>query len=371
MTTSDPLTDAPLPILPGRESLCGLSADRITDWLIRREHPSYRAQQLRQWIYARGAESIADMTDLPAELREQLGGDFDLFTGQVIRHQVAGDRTEKLLVELVDGKQVECVLMREARRRTACISTQVGCAMGCVFCASGLLGLDRNLSRTEILEQILRLTRRLEPDERLTNIVVMGIGEPLANLSELLEALEEVHAEDGLGLSPRRVTISTVGLPRGIRQLAEVGRPYNLAVSLHAPNDELRNRLVPVNQQIGIDAILEAADGFFERTGRRVTYEYVLLAETNDQPRHARQLSALLADRNAHVNLIPMNNVDVLRWTCPGEPQTQRFATILEEAGVATTVRKRKGADIDAACGQLRLTNLDNDNSKVTETEVR
>ena len=371
MTTPDPLADAPLPILPGRESLCGLSDDQVTDWLARRDQPSYRGQQVRQWIFARGAESISDMTDLPSELREQLANEFDLFTGQVVQHQVAGDRTEKLLVELVDGKQVECVLMREPRRWTACISTQVGCAMGCVFCASGLLGLDRNLSRTEILEQVLRLTRRLEPGERLTNIVVMGIGEPLANLTQLLEALEEVHAEDGLGLSPRRITISTVGLPKGIRQLAEIGRPYNLAVSLHAPNDELRNRLVPVNEQIGIDAILEAADEFFERTGRRVTYEYVLLSETNDQPRHARQLAALLSNRKAHVNLIPMNNVDVLRWTCPGEPQTQRFATILEEAGVATTVRKRKGADIDAACGQLRLTNLKNGAPKGTQPGVR
>ncbi|MED5446752.1 MAG: 23S rRNA (adenine(2503)-C(2))-methyltransferase RlmN, partial [Planctomycetota bacterium] len=150
------------------------------------------------------------------------------------------------------------------------------------------------------------------------------------------------------------------GLPRGIRQLADVGRPYNLAVSLHAPNDELRNRLVPVNEQIGIHAILEAADEYFQRTGRRVTYEYVLLAETNDQARHARQLAALLSGRNAHVNLIPMNNVDVLPWSDPGDPQTQRFSTILQEAGVAATVRKRKGADIDAACGQLRLENLKN-----------
>ena len=355
MNNSDPLVDPPQPVLPGKSSLCGLSQHRIADWLTEHDYPSYRAEQLRQWIFGRRAESIDEMTDLPAPLRTQLADDFQLFTGQLVQHQVAGDRTEKLLVQLTDGKQVECVLMRETSRWTACISTQVGCAMGCVFCASGLLGLDRNLNPAEILEQILRLNRRLEPDERLTNLVVMGIGEPLANLTALLEALDEVHSENGLGLSPRRVTISTVGLPAGIRQLADVGRPYNLAVSLHAPNDELRNRLVPVNDRIGIAPILEAADDYFERTGRRVTYEYVLLAETNDQPRHARQLAALLAPRNAHVNLIPMNSVDVLDWRSPAEPQTQRFATILQEAGVATTVRKRKGADIDAACGQLRL----------------
>ncbi|MFP6703510.1 MAG: 23S rRNA (adenine(2503)-C(2))-methyltransferase RlmN [Planctomycetaceae bacterium] len=353
MTDPDPI----LPVLTSRNSLCGLSKDRIAEWLARHDHPAYRAEQLGQWIYRRRAESIDEMIDLPGPLRKQLAADFDLFSGTILRHQVARDRTEKLLVELADGKQVECVLMRESSRWTVCVSTQVGCAMGCVFCASGLLGLDRNLTASEILEQVLRLTRRLEPDERLTNIVVMGIGEPLANLEPLLEALEFVHADDGLGLSPRRITISTVGLPNGIRQLAEIGRPYNLAVSLHAPNDELRNRLVPVNNQIGIAAILEAADEYFQLTGRRVTYEYVLLAETNDQPRHARQLAALLGNRNAHVNLIPMNSVDVLPWNSPAAPQTERFATILDEAGIATTVRKRKGADIDAACGQLRLEN--------------
>ena len=230
MNNSDPLVDPPQPVLPGKSSLCGLSQHRIADWLTEHDYPSYRAEQLRQWIFGRRAESIDEMTDLPAPLRTQLADDFELFTGQLVQHQVAGDRTEKLLVQLTDGKQVECVLMRETSRWTACISTQVGCAMGCVFCASGLLGLDRNLNHAEILEQILRLNRRLEPDERLTNLVVMGIGEPLANLTALLEALDEVHSENGLGLSPRRVTISTVGLPVGIRQLADVGRPYNLAV---------------------------------------------------------------------------------------------------------------------------------------------
>ncbi len=346
---------------PDQDSLCGLPRAQVSDWLAEHGHPAYRLKQIRQWIYQRGATSIDEMTDLPGPLRQQLAEQFQLFTGQLIKHQVASDRTEKLLVALTDGRQVECVLMRETSRWTVCISTQVGCAMGCVFCASGLLGLDRNLSSTEILEQILRLTRQLDSGERLTNIVVMGIGEPLANLPALLGALDEVHAKDGLGLSPRRVTISTVGLPAGIRQLAEVGRPYNLAVSLHAPNDELRNRLVPVNDRIGISAILEAADEYFAKTGRRVTYEYVLLAETNDQPRHARQLAALLADRNAHVNLIPMNDIDVLDWRSPGTPQTQQFVQLLESSGIAATVRKRKGADIDAACGQLRLNEAQRD----------
>lgn len=356
--TPDPQLSDPTVATPSR-SLCGLGQHELVAWLDEHGHPAYRADQLRRWIFHRGAGSIQEMTDLPRELRRQLAVDFRLFKSRIVTHQVASDRTEKLLLALEDEKQVECVLMRETRRRTMCISTQVGCAMGCVFCASGLYGLDRNLSSPEILEQILRLRHRLDADERLTNIVVMGIGEPLANLSALLDALEPVHAGDGLGLSPRRVTISTIGLPAGIRELAAVGRPYNLAVSLHAPNNELRNTLVPVNDRIGLEAILDAADDYFASTGRRVTYEYVLLAETNDRSRHARQLAALLADRNAHVNLIPLNHVDVLPWSCPGEPETRRFVEILEKAGVVTTVRKRKGADIDAACGQLRLQNLE------------
>ena len=295
------------------------------------------------------------MRNLPRTLRVQLEAGFDLFASKIIAHQTAGDRTEKLLLELKDGEQVECVLMRETRRRTACISTQVGCAMGCVFCASGLLGVKRNLSRAEILEQILWVKRCLSNSERLTNIVVMGIGEPLANLENLLSALDEVVSPGGLGLGARRITVSTVGLPRQIRELAAAGYQFNLAVSLHAPNDDLRSRLVPVNGNIGIDAILQAADDYFDATGRRVSYEYVLLRNVNDSPELALELAELLRERSAHVNLIPMNRVSELPFTDPGPPATHQFADILHHAGVPTTVRKRKGADIDAACGQLRL----------------
>jgi 23S rRNA (adenine2503-C2)-methyltransferase len=273
----------------------------------------------------------------------------------VVAHQVATDLTEKLLLKSPSGDTVECVLMREPDRRTICISTQVGCAMGCVFCASGMLGLKRNLGREEILEQILRLDRLLDADERLTNIVVMGIGEPLQNLSTLLQVLDDVTDPKGLGLSPRRITISTVGLPEKIRELAAVGKPYNLAVSLHAANDQLRNELVPVNDKIGVDAILEATDEYFATSGRRVTFEYVLLGGLNDQPEHAHQLASLLKSRNAHVNLIPMNRVETLEFDEPSASRTSEFVSILEERGIAATVRKRKGADIDAACGQLRL----------------
>jgi 23S rRNA (adenine2503-C2)-methyltransferase len=337
--------------------ILNLSNDELIEWCLEQGQPKFRAAQIRRWLLQNRAESFDAMNDLPKSFRDVLNAEFRLFESEVIQHQIATDRTEKLLLELSDGSTVECVLMRETSRRTICISTQVGCAMGCVFCASGMLGLKRNLNCGEMLEQILRLDRLLDDDERLTNIVVMGIGEPLQNLGELLPVLDVVTDPAGMELSPRRITISTVGLPEKIRELAQIGKPYNLAVSLHASNDQLRNELVPVNDNIGVDTILAAADEYFETTGRRVTYEYVLLGGLNDQPEHARELVGLLRRRNAHVNLIPMNEVETLPFQEPTAPRTDEFVAILEDAGIAATVRKRKGADIDAACGQLRLKN--------------
>lgn len=327
----------------------------LGDWIAARQEPAFRVRQILRRVFRSRIEHWQQATELPQSLRSELQRDWPLFHSRVIAHRVARDRTEKLLLELTDGERIECVLMREGRRRTVCISTQVGCAMGCVFCASGLLGVKRNLTAGEILEQVLRLDRLLGADEQITNVVVMGIGEPLANLNQLKLSLQAMTAPEGLGLSPRRITVSTVGLPEAMRRFAELGKPFNLAVSLHAPNDDLRSRLVPVNRNIGIAAILHAADAYFRRTGRRVTYEYVLIGGLNDAPAHARQLAALLRSRCAHVNLIPMNPVAVLPFHEPARPRTHEFRRILVEAGVAATIRKRKGADIDAACGQLRL----------------
>ena len=332
-----------------------LDAVGLATWCQEKNFPAYRAEQIRRWIFGRRANDFSEMHDVPLALRNALAESFSMFPARVVKHQIAADRTEKLLLELSDHQLIECVLMRETDRRTICISTQVGCAMGCVFCASGMLGLKRNLTAGEILEQILRMDRLLAKGEQITNVVVMGIGEPLANLKSLVPALDTLNEKGGLGLGARRITISTVGLPDKIRELADLGKQYNLAVSLHAPNNELRNRLVPVNDRIGIDAILEATDDYFNVTGRRVTYEYVLLAGVNDDPTHARQLAKLLQSRIAHVNLIPMNGVTELEFVAPTAPRTDEFVQVLESFGIPATVRKRKGADIDAACGQLRL----------------
>jgi 23S rRNA (adenine2503-C2)-methyltransferase len=334
--------------------LLELSRKELEDWLASRGQPLHRARQLRRWLLVGRAESFEQMTDLPRCLRQELAAEFRPLSTTVALHRAAEDGTHKLLLALADGQHIECVLIQENDRRTACISTQVGCGMGCVFCASGLNGVVRNLSEAEILEQLVRLQNLLPPTERLTNVVVMGMGEPLANLSNLVTVLDVACARDGLGIGARHVTVSTVGLPLKIRELAERGKPYHLAVSLHAPNDRLRSQIVPTNPKTGIEAILAAADDYFARTGRRVTYEYVLLRDLNDRPEHARELARLLRGRCAHVNLIPFNDVPGLPYRRPRDGALGTFVAELRRAGVNVKVRKRKGAAIDAACGQLR-----------------
>ena len=334
--------------------LLELTQEQLRDWLAERGLPEYRAAQIRKWVFAGRAGDFADMTDLPKPLRSLLAEHFRLWSTTVAHHQRAADGTEKLLLQLADDQQIECVLIREGKRRTICISTQVGCAMGCVFCASGLEGVARNLTTGEIIEQMLRLARLLPDEERLSNIVVMGMGEPLANLDRLLPALETASSPDGLGISPRRITVSTVGLPTAIDRLAELNLHYHLAVSLHAPDDPLRNELVRVNQKTGIGPILAAADRYFEHTGRRLTFEYVLLGGVNDQPNHARVLAELLRRKTALLNVIPYNPVAGLPYRTPSAAALKRFTGILTEAGINVQVRQRKGDRIDAACGQLR-----------------
>jgi 23S rRNA (adenine2503-C2)-methyltransferase len=313
-----------------------------------------RARQVRRWVLEGRATNFDEMSDLPKALRADLAAAFDVFGTRVERHLVASDDTHKLLLRTHDGHFIECVLIQDEGRHTACISTQVGCGMGCVFCASGLNGVERNLTSGEIVEQLVRLRNLTAPDERLTHIVVMGMGEPLANLDNLLDALAVAGDKHGLGTGARHVTISTVGLPAKIRRLADLGKQYHLAVSLHAPNDELRTKIVPTNDKTGIPDILAAADYFFETTGRQVTYEYVVLGGLNDQPLHARQLAGLLRGRKAHVNLIPWNDVTGLPYQRPRDEDLSNLIDTLRKAGVSVKVRKRKGSEIDAACGQLR-----------------
>jgi 23S rRNA (adenine2503-C2)-methyltransferase len=330
------------------------AGDALTMWLAERNLPPYRARQIRGALFERRVGDFSEITELPKDLRSQLAADFRIWTTTIAKHHQAADGTEKLLLELHDGQRIECVLLRDGPRRTICISSQVGCAMGCVFCASGLDGVARNLTAGEIVEQMLRLAELLPKEERLSHIVVMGMGEPLANLDRLLAALGEATDPTGLGISHRRITISTVGLPPAIDRLAELDARFQLAVSLHAPDDELRSRLVPVNKNIGLAAILAAADHYFEVSGRRLTFEYVLLGGVNDETRHARKLADLLRGRLALLNVIPYNAVAGLPYRAPNRNAQERFLEILRDAGLNVQVRQRKGDAIDAACGQLR-----------------
>lgn len=344
-----------------KPGILDVPAESLRAWLAEHGQPPMRVNQIRKQILANRAESFEAMSDLPKGLRADLADAFRVFSMTVERHYAASDDTHKLVLRLTDGRMIEAVLIQDDGRATACISTQVGCGMGCVFCASGLNGVVRNLTAAEMVEQLVLLrnltdanTTRTDRAPRLTNIVVMGMGEPLANLENLLEALALAGDKNGLCIGARHVTISTVGLPAKIRKLAESGKQYHLAVSLHAPNDEIRTRIVPTNDKVGMDAIMAAADEFYEKTGRQVTYEYVVLGGLNDQPSHARQLTGLLRGRQAHVNLIPWNAVDGLPYQRPAETDLQYLIDTLRRGGISVKVRKRKGAEIDAACGQLR-----------------
>lgn len=337
-----------------RPSLIGMSPSELKSWLAAHGQPGYRAEQILRWVLQRRAESFEAMSDLPKSLRTALAESFDLFQVRVELHSQSDDGTEKLLVRLADGGKIECVLLRDGDRRSICISSQVGCAMGCVFCASGLDGVERNLTSSEIVQQMLLLQRLLPEDERLSHIVMMGMGEPLANLPRVLEALLVARAPWGLGISPRRITISTVGLPPAIERLAEADAPYHLAISLHAPNDPLRDRLVPVNHKIGIAAIMDAAEKYFQKTGRRLTFEYVLLSDVNDSLQCAEQLVKLLGGKTALLNVIPYNPVPGLPYETPSADAIHRFRRVLLEGGINVMFRQRKGDPIQAACGQLR-----------------
>lgn len=315
---------------------------------------AYRARQVFRWVHGRGAVDWREMTDLPRALRERLARVAVIGRARVLeRQEDRGDGTVKLLLELADGETVETVLLRHRYGNSVCVSTQVGCRMGCAFCASTVGGLVRPLTAGEMAEQVLAIQRDLGAAERVSRVVLMGIGEPLENYDAVVKFLRLIHEPDGLGISYRNMTLSTSGLVPGIRRLAGEGLPVTLAVSLHAPNDELRSRLVPVSRRHPIAELLAACDEYAAQTGRRVTFEYALIDGVNDLPELARELGRLLQGRLCHVNLIPLNPSG--RGLAGSPPERVReFQEIVTRYGISTTVRRELGAGIDAACGQLR-----------------
>jgi 23S rRNA (adenine2503-C2)-methyltransferase len=354
-----------------KRPLLDATTGELEAWMEERGQKRFHARQVWRWVFQHRAERFEGMSDLARSLRQQLDDEWSVFGTEVVVHRVAPDGTDKLLLGCRDGRRIECVLMAEDDRRTVCISTQVGCGMGCVFCASGLNGVERNLTRGEIIEQVIRLRNLLPDGEKITNLVVMGMGESLANFDHLIAALDRICAPEGLGLGlgQRRVTISTVGLPEKMERLAALDRQYHLAVSLHAPTEALRNQLVPINGKVGLGAVVAAADAYFQRSGRQVTFEYVLLRGMNDRAEDAHALAALLDARKAHVNLIPYNPVEGLPFERPSPAAIERFVEIVRSRRVSISVRKTKGREIDAACGQLRRRQEESERQREGERE--
>ena len=331
-------------------SLPGLFPRELEDYVESLGQPAYRGRQIFHWIHQRGVLDASQMTDLPRGLRERLSTSQ---SEEVARLSSKDGMTAKLLLRLHDGQDIEAVEMRtEDHRKTICVSTQAGCAMGCVFCVTGQFGFARNLDAGEVVEQVLRFNN---PDRPVTNVVFMGMGEPMANYDETLRAIRLLTHPEGLQLGARRITLSTSGLVPQMRRLADERLQIGLAVSLHAPNDELRSRLMPVNRRWPLKEVLAAADYYVERTHRRVSYEYTLMAGVNDSDDLADELAWLLEGRLCHVNLIPLNPTEDTSLHAPSSQRALAFESRLRDAGIAATIRVNRGRDILAACGQLRL----------------
>ncbi|MGC9356475.1 MAG: 23S rRNA (adenine(2503)-C(2))-methyltransferase RlmN [Anaerolineae bacterium] len=324
----------------------------LTSW----GEPSYRARQIWVWLYRHLVTSFDEMTTLPKALRQRLADEVSLYVPRVLERQesMTGE-TRKDLLELKDGERVEVVLMRYLDRRSACLSTQVGCAMGCEFCATGQMGFVRDLTSGEIVTQLLHLERELAAQEQhLSNVVLMGMGEPFLNYDNTLDAIRRIIHSEGLCFGQRRLTVSTVGIVPGIRRFAKEDLQVNLAISLHAATDELRNRLMPVNRRYPLDPLFSAVREYITRTNRQVTFEWVLIHGINDMPEQAEILAARIKGMLAHVNLIPLNPTEDFEGQPATPDRIEAFTEVLERHHFSYSVRLRRGIDIRAGCGQLR-----------------
>lgn len=344
--------------LPG---LLGLSPEEMTELVTSFGQPGFRAKQLVEWIFEKRAVSFEAMTNLPKPLREALTKAAVVRTMTLTQVEGSADTTQKLLLKLHDGRFVETVLIPaspalygdKSDRLTLCVSSQVGCAYDCKFCASGLAGFTRNLSAAEIVEQVVQA--EAHSGQRIDNIVFMGMGEPLANFSNLTRAIEVLNADWGIGIGARRMTVSTSGLAPQIKKLANIPLQIRLAISLHGASDEVRNQIMPVNQKYPLDELFEALSYWKQHHKQRLTFEYILIAGINDSLEQAKSLVKRARSVEAKVNLIPYNTVEGLSWQRPDEAQQDAFLKVLSDAGIPATLRREKGHDIAAACGQLRL----------------
>jgi 23S rRNA (adenine2503-C2)-methyltransferase len=334
-----------------------LSREELESWLAERGEPRYRADQIRRWLFQKGAVSFAEMSNLSAKLRGELDAAFAISRLRVARSDRSADGTVKFLFALEDGYEIESVLIPETKRMTLCISTQAGCGLGCAFCATALLGLKRNLAASEIVDQVLEASRALPPDERITHLVLMGMGEPLANYAQTLRAIGVMTDSDsGLGFSSRRVTLSTVGLVPQIKKLIDETQ-VNLAISLHATTDEVRSRLMPINRKYPLAELIACCRALPIPKRKRITFEYVLLRGVNHSAEDAKRLARLLTGIRAKINLIPFNPHPGSEFTRPTQIEIETFQNQLAAYGLQVNVRRPRGDDIHAACGQLMAAN--------------
>ena len=337
-------------------NLVDLSQEALQALVVELGERPFRARQIWQWIYQRYAQDVAEMTDLPKGFRQKLAEAGTLRPFELVSEQRSSDgQTTKVLFKLPDGQYVETVLMKYDRRRTLCISTQAGCAMGCVFCATGQMGFFRNLTVSEIVAQVLYFAHELaQTEEHVTNIVMMGMGEPLHNYNNTLAAIDRLTDESGFNLGARKITISTVGLVPAIRRYADEQRQTPLAISLHAATDEERDKLIPINNRWPIAELMDTCRYYIEKTGRRLTFEWALISGENDTIEQARALGNLLHGMLCHVNLIPLNPTADYSGLPSSKERVDAFQAELAHYGVSSTVRVRRGIDIQAGCGQLR-----------------
>jgi len=358
-------------ITPAKPAIHGETLDSLTARLTAAGQPAFRARQILDWLYKKRVRTVDEMTNLSRDLRAWLVENFDFAPTAFVLDRESGDKTDKLLLELGDKSLIETVIIRapmlgvgvDQSRKTICISTQVGCAMGCKFCASGLAGLKRHLTAGEIVHQLIQVCRQEDAHTprahaelaSFDNIVVMGMGEPLHNYDAVVRALTIVNAEWGLGFGARRITLSTSGLVPKIIQLADEPLGLRLAISLHGATDAVREQIMPVNKRYPLAELLPAVKTFTAKHGRMVTLEFILIEEINDSLDQAEKLRDIARDLHAHVNLIPYNTVEGLPWKRPSLTRQEKFADVLRRADVSVTLRREKGHDIDAACGQLRL----------------
>ena len=336
-------------------NLYGLEMSKLEQLMVERGQKKFRAVQLYTWMYEKEAQSFDEMTDISLSFREVLKSDFNLELPKIFTKQESKDGTIKLLLELGDGSKVETALMPYRYGNAICVTSQVGCNMSCTFCASGLLKKKRNLEAHEIVGQVLVMNQLLkDKGERVSHVVVMGTGEPFDNYDNVMDFIRIINHPKALAIGARHITVSTCGLVPGIMRYAKEGLQTNLAISLHAPNDVIRNQLMPISKAYPMDQLMEAVHYYEKESGRRVTFEYIMLKDVNDSIECAEQLVKLIRGTLAYVNLIPYNPVDEKDFRRSDEKQVHRFFSYLMQHGITTTVRKEFGNDIDAACGQLR-----------------